>query len=467
MLALVCLATLLFVFVTPPFQAPDENQHYMKALLLSEGRVLAETRGPAVGADLPRAAMDLRDVDFPPETPGIAHIYSTERLERAWQADAARPGTRFGDFPNVASYAPSLYAPGAAGLLIGDTLGLPRLGAFYTGRLVNALVALAMLIAALRIMPFGRMALLAVALLPTVSYQTGSLSPDAFINAIGFLGLALALRFGFGEAIRLRPVPLFLAAPLIALAKGVYLPLLAAGLRWPEDRRDVRPWIILAAIMLGAAVFVGWMKYVGGTQALYHIVSRRTGESVMTAPLADQLAVLLGNPMGYVRILIGSVTERLPVYLLQIVGRFGWNAILMPLLAYPLAAVMLIAAIMSGLGQRFGVGQRLWWLAIVLGVALLVETAMYLTATPLGADYIQGTQGRYFLPLLPLALMAMTPAEPIRGARTIFAIIAPVLLALSLVTVVDSFWVHGFTTHDGMPPHQSLLNAALLPSPRW
>lgn len=35
LLALVCAATLFFAFVTPPFQAPDENQHYMKALALT------------------------------------------------------------------------------------------------------------------------------------------------------------------------------------------------------------------------------------------------------------------------------------------------------------------------------------------------------------------------------------------------------------------------------------------------
>src|SRR5690606_35175828 len=65
LLAVICAATLFFALVTPPFQAPDENQHYMKALLLSEGRTLAEQRGERIGAELPRAALDLHAVDFP------------------------------------------------------------------------------------------------------------------------------------------------------------------------------------------------------------------------------------------------------------------------------------------------------------------------------------------------------------------------------------------------------------------
>ncbi len=130
-----------------------------------------------IGAELPRAAVDLHALDFPTEPDGQRHRYDKTMIDRAWAADAARPGTRFAEFPNVASYAPTLYAPSAVGLAIGDALGLPRIGAFYAGRIVNALTALLLLVAALRLIPFGRMALLGTALLPTFCYQIGSLSP--------------------------------------------------------------------------------------------------------------------------------------------------------------------------------------------------------------------------------------------------------------------------------------------------
>ncbi|WP_040600429.1 DUF2142 domain-containing protein [Sphingobium ummariense] len=467
LLLAICIATLFFAVLTPPFQAPDENQHYMKALMLSEGHVLTEQRGALIGADLPRAAVELHAIDFPTEPTGQIQRYDRTMLAHSWTADAERPGRSFADFPNVASYAPTLYAPGAAGLLIGDALGLPRLGAFYAGRLVNALTGLVLLLMALRLLPFGRNAMLATALLPTFAYQTGSLSPDAVINGLGFLGLALALRMGFMAASASLAGGLLLTAPLLALAKGVYLPLMAAGLRLPAGRRDARPCLLLVAMAAGAACFVLWMKFSGGSQALYHIASRKTGETMMTAPLADQLAIILADPLAYAHVLISSVTERAPVYALQIVGRFGWNAILLPLAAYPLAALMLVAGLLSGSGTPAGIGQRLWWIAIAAGVALLIETAMYLTGTPLGADYIQGTQGRYFLPVLPLALLALSPGRPVRWAPPVFTASAALLLLIAAATAYDSFWVHGFVTADGMPPHDSLIHALLLPSPRW
>lgn len=467
LLTAIAIATLFFTLITPPFQAPDENQHYMKALLLSEGRVLAEQRGDLIGAPLPRAAVAFHGVDFPTDVPPTLRRFDRAMLERSGDADARRPGMAFAEFPNVASYAPSLYAPGAVGLYLGDALDLSRRDAFYVGRLFNAATGLLLLIAALQLLPFGRNALLATVLLPTFAYQTGSLSPDAVINGLGFLGLALALRVGFMGATPARSAGLFVTAPLLALAKGVYLPLMAAGLRWPQDRRDRRPWLLIGAMLVGAIGFILWMKFSGGSQALYHIQSRRTGETMMTAPLADQLAVVLRDPLAYGRILVSSVIERAPVYALQIVGRFGWNAILLPLIAYPLALLMLGAGVATGTGARFGIGQRLWWLAVAGGIALLIETAMYLTGTPLGADYIQGTQGRYFLPILPLILIALSPSRPIGGAPRLFTGAALLLLVIAAATVFDSFWVHGFITTDGMPPHDSLLRALLLPSPRW
>ncbi|MCP1469831.1 putative membrane protein [Sphingobium sp. OAS761] len=467
LLAILCIATLFFTIVTPPFQAPDENQHYMKALSLAHGHLLTRQRGDAVGAELPRAALEIHAADFPTEVPPTVRRFEGERLRESVSADAQRPGQAFADFPNVASYAPSLYAPGALGLMAGKGMGLPWLATFYIGRLVNMATGLLLLLFALRLLPFGRNAMLATALLPTFAYQTGSLSPDAVINGLGFIGIALALRIGFVGRTRERDIGLAIAAPLLALAKGVYLPVMAAGVRLDHLRRDARPWLLIGAMALGAIAFVGWMQYSGGSQVLYHIQSRKTGETMMTAPLRDQLAHVMADPVGYVRILVSSVIERAPVYLLQIIGRFGWNAILLPLLAYPLGLLMLGAGVASGTGARFGLSQRLWWLLVALGVAMLIETAMYLTGTPLGADYIQGTQGRYFLPILPLVLIALSPAKPLRGSQRFFVGSAAFLLLIAAATVLDSFWIHGFITSDGMPPHESLARALLLPSPRW
>jgi uncharacterized membrane protein len=471
--AAICAATLLFTLITPPFQAPDEDQHWFKAVLLSEGRLLAERHGGQVGAELPRDAVALRSIDFPGEKAGVRFRASPGDLRRAWVNDAARKGRVFTQFPNLANYAPTLYLPQAAGIAAAEAVGLPRIGGFYLGRLMNAAAALLLLWLALVAVPWGRTALLAIAALPTFAFQAGSLSADASINGAAFLGLALALRFG--DAVHRKGRLLLAVSPFLGLAKGVYLPLVFAGARFQGTLRDRHFWTLAAAAVVGAAAFIAWMLYSGGEPALYTTVSRKTGEQATTAPMADQLAVLLGDPLRYARILAESFTERLPVYVLQIVGRPGWNAFLLPLAAYALAAVMLASASASGKGPTASVGLRAWWLLLAAGGAVLVETALYLTGTPYAADYIQGTQGRYFLPLLPLVLLALMPAAlpgrwPERG-RALFAGSALVLIGIGLVSAFDSFWINGFVTVEGMPPlrpgAEGAARGLLLPSPRW
>lgn len=106
LLAAIAIATLFCTLITPPFQAPDENQHYMKALLLSEGRVLTEQRGDLIGATLPRAAVDFHAVDFPTDVPPTLRRFDRATLERSDDADAQRPALPSPTFPMLRATRP-------------------------------------------------------------------------------------------------------------------------------------------------------------------------------------------------------------------------------------------------------------------------------------------------------------------------------------------------------------------------
>jgi uncharacterized membrane protein len=47
------------------------------------------------------------------------------------------------------------------------------------------------------------------------------------------------------------------------------------------------------------------------------------------------------------------------------------------------------------------VGQRLLLVLAALATLALVSASQYATWTPYGADYVEGIQGRYFIPLAP------------------------------------------------------------------
>jgi hypothetical protein len=476
----IVIATLLYVFVTPPFQVSDEPQHFFRSYQLSLAHLLARPGVDGVGAItmgdiLPRSVQDLADKDFPIEDLGAYRRFTLDDIARGWRRPLDPAEQIYVPFPNVASYAPTLYAPQILGIVVGRAIGLPPLGLFYLARLMNAMVGIGCVIAATALVPFGNRVFLALAALPTTLYQTASVSPDATIIGLAFLTIALSIRV-YAAPPRAWSMPaMILVATLLGLAKGIYLPLVLAGLR-PAGPRDRRVWVTIGCCALGAIVMGAWMAYSGGTQVPFHVVSRKTHQMELTAPMHAQLGVVLSNPLSYVRMVVTSFAERAPVYLLQMIGRFGWNAFLMPLAVYLFAAVVLVLSLVVPAGEvgTVTVIRRIWWLLITFGGTLLIETALYLTGTPLGANYIQGTQGRYFLPFLPLLGLAfLVPDERRRWQvlRPAFPAAAALLIAAGLGVALDSFWIDGFVKFEGFPPISwtpvGLARCLLLPSGSW
>ena len=131
----------------------------------------------------------------------------------------------------------------------------------------------------------------------------------------------------------------------------------------------------------------------------------------------------------------------------SMIGRFGWLSVLLPAPLYGLALLIAAAGLLHPEpgGFRPTPRQRAIWVGLAVGMAMLVELALYLTATPLGADYVLGTQGRYFLPILPLAgLAAAIPSRPdSRLGRAIAVGFAPAIVLLvagGLLTSLLTFW---------------------------
>jgi uncharacterized membrane protein len=86
--------------------------------------------------------------------------------------------------------------------------------------------------------------------------------------------------------------------------------------------------------------------------------------------------------------------------------------------------------------------RRAWMLLLFIGVAVLIATAMFVTYVRPEATYIFGIQGRYFLPALPLAAVALMRRGP--GTSQLLMPAALILLltanAAALGTIVRTFY---------------------------
>jgi uncharacterized membrane protein len=351
----------------------------------------------------------------------------------------------FADFATLGSYPPVLYGPQALGLRLGRLIGLPPLGQFYAGRIGGGLAAVAMTLMAVAMLPFGARSVLILACLPGVASQMASYSADAMIFGLSFLSLAVVLR---SERIFTTRAQwgLVLLLPLLTLAKGVYLPIAAAGLGSTQGRTLRRSGWIFAGSATGIALFIVWFGVLAGDAINRQaFVSSVTLRHAVSASPGAQLHFMLLHPVFAIAAIGKTMLVRLPAYAAGIIGRFGWLNVWLPAPLYALAVTALFGAVIvtDANAPMPARSQRALWLGLAALMFLLVHCALYLTASELGEGFVEGVQGRYFVPLLPLVALAVLWRARPGINRLVDAVLPAIVLVLmlgGLATAAISFW---------------------------
>ena len=371
-------AGLLYAVLTPPFQVPDEVGHYWRATAIAEGQILPAATPEGTFAEIPEGARTLvfiffRDIAYKPDTITYAQ-YRT-----GWELKPKDERVRV-KIPGA--YTAVAYAPQALAAVTGRLTGLHPFFTFYLGRLLNLLAFLGMTGAAVRVTPRLKSFFAAAALLPMPLFLAGSWSPDAMTIASSYLLLAMILR-GVTSA---RDAWSAAAMGFIAgLCKPAYylIALLALPVAWKKRAAAVA---IVAATLAGAALSLGHAARAQEPAAL-HIDARQ------------QLRGIAAEPVQFGRVAANEYTRY--EYLEQMIGRLGMLEIPLPRWLIATVLVILLLAMITA-GGEMSPALRVSALVILLGSLMGILLASYLTWTPIGGDTVEGIQGRYFLPLLPL-----------------------------------------------------------------
>ncbi len=392
----------LFVFLTPPFQVPDEPVHFYRAFALAEGHLTAERWQGRIGAELPASVPALfelfADVPFHPERRVAPGAFAAAR---ALELDPDR--RQFVDFPAAAAYTVVPYLPQAAGIALGRLVGAPPLVLFYLARLANLLVASLLTWLALRCLPSYRWLAVLVALAPMALFQRASVSADALTLAAAFLFAASVAGPAFsaaGALGRRQLATLTLSAAVFCLSKAAYLPLLLTPLlipraRFPRGRRV--PALLVYGAVTGLALLVAVLN------ARSVDLPFRPGAGVDPD---RQIAESVAEPLRFLGVVVGDWADNAPRFAAELIGRLGWLDTPLPfwLLAVYALALLALAAVDSSPELDVGPWQRAFLAALVAGTLVMISASQYALWTPVGAAFIEGTQGRHFLPVVPVAI---------------------------------------------------------------
>jgi uncharacterized membrane protein len=326
----------------------------------------------------------------------------------------------FTTFVNTVIYPPVGYIPAVCGLWIGRSMGLSVLDSFYNGRYFSGLVSVLLASFAIYISRWGRSLFFVLLSLPMALYQFASLTQDSLLismTAIAFSFYSRAAGEGrdvyeyecylaavlLGWILAARPPYVFFCAILFTMRslRGVSLTLSRAILR------KLLP--VAAALVIGGA----WILF----GALPAKVPFRLAEGVSAK---HQLGYVLHHPDAIFVAVWHTLEGAFVAHFKQFIGILGWSDTYLPDFYYSLACVALLIAVLASLVQGWVV-DRTHASKLSLGIVFAAISAvtwatvygtLYLVWTKVGADSVDGIQGRYFL----ASAMALAVAVPAFGS---------------------------------------------------
>ncbi len=430
----------LFNVVLPPYAAPDEKYHINQSFTLASSMY---------DPHLPLAQSHIRETLRRPSDQD-ALIQVDETTVFTWQHIAkvlGQPNTdpvgathSFNEYQVDANK--TLYWVSAFGVLLGYKLRLGFAATLYLGRLANLLFFAFFAAWAVKKTPVAKPVFALAALLPMTLHLAASYSRDSNLLALCFFFAALMLELAFGPRERLgwkQLAPPAVLAVLLVPCKIVYLPLAALVLLIPAARLGrFSRWIkagflalCAAAFLLNSSVLYALVDFTqtSGTAAAgaASLVAQEQADAPEDAPQTDAnsfstqedmtcytLPYILSHPLDTAELCIRSVVEEGDHYLSTLVGgTLGYFGLDKPLdLAWGwvilLYALLGLAWLCPGSGPEMPLSRRCACLAIGLCCCALA-VAGCISWTPTYYDTIYGFQGRYFLPVLPLLLLAPAP----------------------------------------------------------
>lgn len=401
-----------FCIVFTPGNVPDEIFHYLASYRYSNAILL---QAPDVQGITMRAE-DLALLETHLAHPLDYQSFHSFSDTSFFASDTSlvffnsSQGSDFGMNP------PQLKLASAIGITLGRLLGFGAYPVFYLGRIFNFCFFAVLVYFALRALPFGKNIMRVVALLPMTLHLAMSYSYDSGIIGLAFLLIAFCIKaiYDKGAINKKTCIAIGVLIFLLAPCKVVYFAIALLIFFIPNKRFSSRRAALLFKIGILCLGLVAILAL--RAPSLLNLANHSTDDSIFDR--GDQkgqlysLSSIIENPFAFIAILIRTSFSSGDFYLSSLIGgNLGW---LQSEIAAPsyLVFLFLILLVLSALPtpddeSTAKLSLRFVFLVIAgIGYSLILLT-MYLDWTFNTSPVIEGVQGRYFLPFLPLILMAI------------------------------------------------------------
>lgn len=440
---------LLFCFITPIFDVPDEPVHTAKSMMVGNGDFFRTTPN---GNAISKSWFDLHD-DFQKT------LLDTNLHDQPINADLFY--SQDGVSQLFLGYLPQGFA-----FAIANLFHLDILPAFYLGRILNMLFYAILAWLAVKHVKKFQLFFAAIALMPMCLYIASSYNPDAYIYGLCLLMAAyyINLYFDQSKVINWKQILIFtLLIILISIKKYNFAPFLLLLLFIPVERfasKKVKYLGFLLTLALVAvsviAIFYALAQMELGTTAGSENSLVGEGTNALGANMGKQIQFVMQNKFAVANMFVKNIVESLGGFLVGMFT-FGWLSYTVPTIV-SLAWFVFIGLVaffysrsefdtQKTLQQtRSPLAGRIGILFTMFLIAFLSYLMMYLGWTTVGAMTILGVQGRYFIPalfFLPLIgqnVFPLIPKTTYDRSRFNILFMSMLFLVVTLLTTVSIYY---------------------------
>lgn len=441
---------LIFVTITPPLWAPDEPAHFFRSYELSQGNAYPDKvnfKGDIKqGWRIPKSfeaieqltAYDIQHNAFPDRQVDNKDAYSSIANPIIGKKTVTTT-------TGVSIYPPITYLAPATGIFITSHIQASGSALIWSARAATLTLFIILVAAALYLLrnTSVKWIVFAVALLPTSIFQASVVSADSVV--FGLIIMFFALCYRFTTAKKHIPVHDVILATLISVLfvaiKPSYVILSFLPFFMHLDKnievkkaRSIKMLIPFISIIFAIiAVFLA-RSIVGGPQP------------VPGTNLHLQLRYVIMHPFSDLYMLANSVVK--VDWVPQIIGIFGASFVMVPGI---ITQAMLIGLVLiTFLKERDKATLDLkcfkitGWASLLLASisAVAIIFTLFLTWTPVGANIVQGVQGRYFLPVLPFFMLGIRLLSRWRLSADEASIKLSLTTLFTVCLAVSVFWYY-------------------------
>jgi len=383
----------IYVFIIPLCAQSDEPAHLYRAFQVAKGEIISPEKDGAFVSELPISIQEMIQVNSEDKKREYKKYYDIKEM---MQIQLNKEETT--EIVTIGNYLGISYFPHVIGIKTGMMLNLNPYYSAMLGRITGLIVTIFLFSYAIKKLPKHKLFATLILLSPVALSYTASISADSLLLAAAFLMFSYVLNYMHTkEKIKKKDyVILAILTFILAVSKIAYVPLIGILMFIPKEcfsNTKMKWGAVSAYILIGIVSAIWWMS-AGSIDVTY-------GNENYTN------IWIYKEPFSYLMVLFRTTMNNAYSYLENaFAGHFLCHNQVTPYAIVPLTYIIItiIAFLSDENKEKTTFMQKFITTGIIAVVYVLVSTAMYVYNTDYKNSLIIGVQGRYFLPLILMAV---------------------------------------------------------------